>query len=238
MQDIWGRPSLQEKVVCSNLYDDQSAMLVIRAWMKRLQSTCYNTWTRGKIAAATILHFLSSPVTLLLGVTWWGNNPLPWALGTLQLFRMAFWWWYKFKSTLQRLESPLYKLPVVFSKQRVLVVWREAAMTREWLDRLAGTIWVRAASLGREGSGQVEASSLLIKPLPLLLVKVDHFLQRLDFLGGQIGPFPPFNKEGHQRIATNQGSTPKPFYRPYNTQKFDEEPKSFSQMSCGWCSDL
>ena len=97
MQDIWGRPSLQEKVVCSNLYDDQSAMLVIRAWMKRLQSTCYNTWTRGKIAAATILHFLSSPVTLLLGVTWWGNNPLPWALGTLQLFRMAFWWWYKFK---------------------------------------------------------------------------------------------------------------------------------------------
>ena len=84
---------------------------------------------------------------------------------------------------------------------------------------------------------QVEASSLLIKPLPLLLVKVDHFLQRLDFLGGQIGPFPPFNKEGHQRIATNQGNTPKPF-RPYNAQTFDEEPKSLSQMSCGWCSDL
>ena len=105
---------------------------------------------------------------------------------------MAFWWWYK---QVQRLESPLYKLPVIFSKQRVLVVWREAAMTREWLDRLAGTIWVRAASLGREGCGQVEASSLLIKPLPLLLVKVDHFLQRLDFLGGQIGPFPPFNKK-------------------------------------------
>ena len=43
----------------------------------------------------------------------------------------------KTKSTLwiESLESRLYKLPLIFSKQGVLVVWREASMTREWLVR-------------------------------------------------------------------------------------------------------
>ena len=105
---------------------------------------------------------------------------------------------------------------LVFSKQGarllpVLVVWREeASMTRlEWLvpDNLGRDSTEPRGSL--QCSPGAQQLLPLIKPLPLSLVKEDHFLYRLDFLLVRLDHFlRSIKKDTMIEVpATNQGET-------------------------------